>query len=508
MIGVKQVLRSSSRISAVNILGGAVAFFTNVVIARRVGPEVLGAVGLVNLWLLYAGLLRPGLVSAAFREMLHRQGSGEREKSLAVQNVALTWEGALLAPTAAVLVAGGALYDDPLLRVGMALGAVAFVARSLVRFQETLQWVGHRFELIAQAGLISRLATPLLSVAGAYLWGGYGLLAAPILPAAATWYFYCLRAPESGYRASWDRDLARGLFRVGFPLTLMTLLYWGFRTSDRSMVAAWLPLQALGYFAFAMNFIDMGIQLSSDFYNVLQARLLSELGRVGRIRPMAPMLTRLAVLTVAATCAGANVAQAGFHPLVAHFLPTFLPSVVPFEVLVFNLACLSAPMLPATLLTSAVLERQRACVAVQLAGLGLNVALGAALTGRGLGLVGIALSSVAAQLFVGAAYYGLLHRALFEDARPGEARRFYAWLAALCAACAGVYAGLGRTEALAGVGSGAWLGPTLLRAGAVGAVWAGLLALVHRSWWSDSTALRDLRDSLWARFSAGPADPP
>lgn len=508
MIGVQQVLRSSSRISAVNILGGAVAFIANFAVARLVGPEVLGAVGLVNLWLLYAGLIRPGLVSAAYREMLHRRGAGEPWRALAVQNVALTYEGALLGLTVVVLVGGGALYDDPLLRVGMALGAVAFVARSLVRFQETLQWVGHRFELIAQAALISRLATPLLSVAGAYLWGGYGLLAAPILPAVATWRFYCRRAPDSGFRPSWDRDVALELFRVGVPLTLLAVLYWGFRTSDRSMVAAWLPLAAMGYFSFAMNFIDMGIQLSSDFYNVMQARLLSELGKAGHLRPLAPMLTRLAVLTVALTCAGANLAQAGFQPLVARFLPQFLPSTVPFEVLAFNLACLSAPMLPATLLTSAVLARQNACVAVQLAGLGLNVTLGAALISAGWGLTGIALSSVVSQLCVGGAYYGLLHAALFEDALPSETRRFYAWLAALLGAALAVYAALGCGGGALRADEARWVGPLALRVGLAGGAWTAVLALVHRSWWAGSTALRDMRAALWARLAVRPSDLP
>ncbi|MDE2236748.1 MAG: oligosaccharide flippase family protein, partial [Elusimicrobia bacterium] len=243
-VGVRKILRSSSLISAVNVFGAVAAFLANLVVARLVGPTALGAVGLVGLWLLYAGLLRPGLLSAAYRQMLHFGGSGNPERALHAQNVALTYEGALVPVASLALMSAGLLYRRPLLRIGMFLAGATFLVQSFVRYQEQLQWAGHRFGLIARANLINRIFNPILDVAGAWLIGAYGLLIAPILTALATICFYWRAAPASGFRPTRDDAKAKELLAAGLPLTMITVLYWGFRTSDRTMVAAWFPLKA------------------------------------------------------------------------------------------------------------------------------------------------------------------------------------------------------------------------------------------------------------------------
>lgn len=497
MVGVRQVLKSSLVISAVNVLGGVVAFFANFVIARLVGPVVLGAVGLVNLWLLYAGLLRPGFVSAGFREVLHLAGAGKEAEARHVQNVALTHEGALIPVTMVALFLGALHYSDPLLRVGMLAAGLTFLVQTLVRYQEQIQWMQHRFGLIAKANLVNRILSPALGVAGALWLGGYGLLWAPVLVAAATIYYYWVAAPPSGFELAWDRAEAGRLFKLGAPLVMIAVLYWGFRTSDRSMVAAWFPLEAMGYFTFAMGFIDMGLQLCSDFYNVLQVKLLSELGKTGSIRPLAPMLARLAILTAALTGLGANLAQAGFGPVIARFLPKFLPSVSPFNVLAFNLVCLSAPILPSTVLTSALLNRQKACAVIQVLGLAVNVGVCAALTARGWGLEGVALSSVVSQVVVSILHYRLLHGELFAGARAGEKARFYAWFSALPVFSAAVYLVLAAGPLRASASD--WLAPLLLRLLVVLGAWGAVLLAARRAWWAESTAIEELWGSLKAK---------
>ncbi|MBI3548531.1 MAG: oligosaccharide flippase family protein [Elusimicrobia bacterium] len=499
MIGVRQVLKGSSLISAVNVLGGFVAFFANFAIARKVGPQVLGAVGLVNLWLLYAGLLRPGFVAAGFRDVLHLTGAGQEAKALHVQNVAFTYEGSLLIVSVLALMSGSLFYQEPLLKVGMLLAGGTFFFQSLVRYQETIQWTKHRFGLIAQGGLVNRLLGPGLSLLGAYKLGGLGLLMAPIGTAAATNVFYRLAAPPAGFTFTWDWTQAKKLLHSGLPLTLIAVLYWGFRTSDRSMVAAWFPLEAMGYFVFAMGFIDMGLQLCSDFYNVLQVQLLSELGKTGSLRPLAPLLTRLAVLTAALTCIGANLAQAGFAPIIGRFLPKFQPSVVPFDVLAFNLVCLSAPILPSTVLTSALLNRQKMCCVIQVLGLVVNVAGCALMTSWGWGLEGVAVSSVISQIFVSILHYRLLHGALFAGAAPREKIRFYSWFASLPVASLAVYLVLQHGSPALLATREDWLGPLCLRVAIVSAAWSAILFQVYRSWWADSTALGDVWTTLKAK---------
>ncbi|MCX5796527.1 MAG: oligosaccharide flippase family protein [Elusimicrobia bacterium] len=483
MSSIRQSFRSSSKLSIINIGGGLLATAVNILVARRLGPESLGVVGLIQLWQLYAGFARPGFLQAGYREMLHLLGQGRQAEARDVGNIALTAEGgSLFVPLACMALAGMFLYDDPRLKAGMAVAAASFLLTSLYGYMDTMQWAHQRFSLITRANLLLKLSQPALTLAGLYSFGLYGVLAAPAVSSGLGLGYYLLQKDARDFVPRWDARESRRLLRIGLPIALYGFLYWGFRTSDRAMVARWLTLKDLGYFTFAMTFITQGCAIVSDFLNVFQTSLLSELGRVGQVRPLSGKLQRLTLLILLLTGAAAALAQTALHPLISALVPKFLPGVPALEILVLNLVCTTAPLLAYTVLISTVLNQQDMAAIIQAGGLGINIALGYAFVCAGHGLSGIAWSSAISQLSAAAAAYALLHPRLFAGAPARESQRFYQWAIGLLFLVFALHFLMNWGPFSCPALGRLWL-PAAFRAVLSVAVWGTAAALLYRYWW-------------------------
>lgn len=485
MLRARDIFSLSSRFSLANVLGGALSAGAYVIVARRLGPAGMGLLGLSQLWILVASFARPGMLQAGVREIQHAAGAGDPQRAEQVQDAALAGELAALAVTLALtLTAVLFWYDEPEMRRMAWLTAGVIAVNGLYQLIDGFQWAWQRYTLAARANLVMKLAQPTALLAGVYAAGVYGAVLAPAAAAAATAAFYCTQPGAVRWRPRWDPALLKRLLGVGVPLSLFGSLYWGFRASDRALTASLLTVTDLGYFTFVMTFINHGCQWVSDFLNVLQANLFSELGKAGRVRPLSERLQRLCLLVLTVTGTAAGLAQTAFHPAVALFVPKFLPGVPAFELLALNMVAITAPLLFNTVLTSAVVDQQWRVAALQAAGLAVNVALGWSFVNAGWGLSGIAWSSVFSQFLVTACAAALLHGHLFEDAPPGEAPRFYARMAALGALSVGVYFLL-RSPMLAYPNEGHAWGLLAVRVAAVGALWGATGALVFYRWRSD-----------------------
>lgn len=416
-LGALSILRESSKLSGANLLSALLAFPTNLLVARTLGPELLGVVGMVTMWQFYAGLSRPGIFSAAYREMPVLLARHDDEEAARVQNVGITAEGLyLLLPTIALVVI--ALFSPmPEVRNAMLVGAPAFLITTMVSYAILSQFAHQRFSMIAKAKAVAAVTSTLCVAATVWPLSFYAPIIAPAVGAVAIAICLRLWAPSMAFRIQLDRREAWRLLKVGFPLSLGTLAYWGLRSVDRTAAAAWLSLTELGYFTFAMLFVTFAIMLVSDFGNVVQPRLWAELGRSADPRALGPHVRNLSLMIMAVTCAGVNLAQAGFALLVHWFVPQFTPSVAAFDILAFALAGGTAGILPAHILGSATVNRQNLATVIW----GLGIAIGGALAylavQGGHGLTGVVTSTVLAQTIVSALLLWAARYYLFAEPR-------------------------------------------------------------------------------------------
>ena len=473
------IVRQSAKLSGAKIAGALVMLPVTLLVARFLGPRLMGVVGLVTLWQLYANLLKPSMFSAAFREMPGLLARGDRESTVRLQNIGITSEGTYLVLPVIAFVVGALIQPDPLVRNALLVGAAAFVFTQLNYFVDGVQWAHQRYGLIARASLIGAVVSGIFVVATIKWLGVYAALLIPAVTAVAAVTVYAIAAPPMDFKPKWDWVQARALLRVGIPLALGTIFYWAFRTTDRTLVAALMPLTALGYLSFSMQFIDSAIKLVSDFQNVLAMRVWSRLGTASH-EPLGAASRRLSLIVLIVTCLGINLSQSLFGAFVKLIAPAFAPAVPVFEVLVILLTAGTVGMLPVTILNSPTVNRQKLASLIFGIGVPINAALVIASIKLGYGLVGVAASTVLAQSLVATAMIIAARDQMFH--RGERSFPFYAVMLGIYALSIGVDLAFHIDPLRLGEGSHVWVA-SALRAIVTLVVWAPVFVVFAKLRW-------------------------
>ncbi len=407
------IVRQSAKLSTAKIGGALVMLPVTLVVARFLGPRLMGVVGLVTLWQLYANLLKPSMFSAAFREMPGLLAKGDTDEVRRLQNVGITSEATYLVLPLAAFIIGALVQSDPLQRNALLLGAAAFALLQINYFADGIQWAHQRYGLIARASLGGVLAAAAFALITIQWLGVYAALAIPAVTAITAVVIYGIFAPPFDFKLRWDRVEAKRLLRVGIPLALGTIFYWAFRTTDRTVVASLMPLTALGYLSFSMQFIDAGIKLVSDFQNVVSMRVWSRLDK--HSEPLGPSARRLSLIVLVVTCMGINLAQSLFGAFVKVIAPAFAFAVPVFEVLAILLTAGTAGMVSLTILNSPRVNKQKLTSVIYGLGVVVNAVLVLASIRLGYGLIGVAVSTVVAQTLVAATLIAAAHTQIFSE---------------------------------------------------------------------------------------------
>jgi PST family polysaccharide transporter len=466
------VLRHSYKLSAANLFTALVMFPLNIVIAKVIGPNLLGVAGYVALWVLYANLIKPGVFAAAYREMPPALAAGDVARARQLQNLGITVEAVYLLLPCVVFVIAAVLQPTSVLRIAMLLGVLVLLAGQLQYFVASVQWAHQRFGLIARANFVGGAVGAAFILISLWSLKTYTAVLAPGVVALASAVVYFLLAPPLGFQPSWNRAEFLRLLKIGVPLGLATLCYWGFRTVDRTVVAAGLTLTQLGYFTFAVQFVNVAILFVADFGNVVQPRLFASLSR-DEPYALASTMRKLMFSVLVATAAAASLAQAGFGPFVTWLLPAFRPAVPVFEILIFLVACGSAAIIPTFVLSSATLNRQQYTVVVYAAGVLINGTLAVASIVLGFGLIGVAIASVVSQAAISAVLIASIRAQLGQHLLG----RYFLTLLAVAVFGALVYAILQVGPLTYGPGI-SLLARFLLRVGMVALAWGLVVAAV------------------------------
>lgn len=434
-LSLQSILRQSAKLSAANIVRLVVLFPLDIVVARFLGPVVLGVVGLVQIWQLYASLAKSGVFQAAYRELPPLIAKGEDAAAVRVQNIGVTAETAWLVAPASVMLLAAVFEPNPQVKIGLAAAAAGFLISQFASFAVGIQYAYQRFGLVARLSVVSAVASAAFVLATIWFRSPLTPILSPTFGSLAMVVALVLFGPPLRMRLEWNWTALAPLIRVGVVLSLGTLAYWSFRIVDRTVVAGRFPLIELGYFTFVLNFINLGILLVADFISAAQPRIWTELAR-GEVSAVGRQVRNLTLAVIFATCIAINAAQALFGAFVAGFVPSFVPAIPVFEVLAFVVVCGTAGVIPAQVLASSTVNRQGTATLLYAIGIPINVVLAIGAIATGHGLVGVAAASVVAQGLVAAAMLIAVRRHLFVDG--ASLFRFYGSAAALVLVAGGV----------------------------------------------------------------------
>ncbi|OGO58324.1 MAG: hypothetical protein A2025_02090 [Chloroflexi bacterium RBG_19FT_COMBO_47_15] len=415
-ISIINIARNSLKFSSVNFLAALISMPVTIYAATILVPEEYGIYGLLGLWLMYAGLIGPGFAAAGQREMPVLLGKGKEREALEIQNISLSAEILYTIIPFVVIIGASFFYSSTVLKLGLIIIAASYVAIRLASFWSGTNFIRERFNVVAKGNLIVAILTPLAILTGVNWLGVYALLVAPLIANAVVWVYY-LKKGAINYHFRFDRSETVKLVKVGIVLQALGFLFWAFRLADRTIIAAMLPLEQLGVYVFAMQFIMVMLQIPTDFGNVLTPILWREAGKADSIFEGFKDLSRIAIYLALGTAVLIPIGQLGFYLAVSLITTNYIGSIPIFYVLSYNLYLASMGIVPALILNSSIVNRQKISLYCYSIGLALNIIFGILVVKLGYGVVGVAWVTICTQGLATFILYRFIKGYIFRDVK-------------------------------------------------------------------------------------------
>lgn len=362
---------------------------SGLVVAALVDPVAWGNWYLLNLIIAYGAVTQLGALNGMNREVPAAIGRDDlvlaRQLRTSALGLVLLTNGAasVMLIVSALVVPGWRPSNEFLLTI------VLLLATQLFTYAVTSLRSTTNFNQLSRLQVFQAIIYPLLSIAGAALFGVSGFIIGQALALGAL----ALATLGSGtvlWRPKLDLRVSSRLIRIGFPIMLVGLIHTLFATVDRWIVAGNLGSAALGHYSLAimaLNAVALLPQVISQQFYPRLAYAWSANKDAGELRRMA---TRQRVYTYIAVVPMVALIALLAPPIVKAFLPQYAPGIP---------AILVTAMIPLVSTTGEgyggilhVLSRQYWYIGAILAALVVNVVASLLLVGP-FGLVGVAMGT-------------------------------------------------------------------------------------------------------------------
>lgn len=413
-ISVTNIIKQSTKLNIVAIITGIISIPKNIFIAMVLLPEDFGLISFLGLWSMYAGMIKPGILEAGQREIPFLSGKGEKNEALRIQNISISGNLLYSIFPFIVILCASLFFSNQLIKIGLVIIAVAFILANLVGCWGGVNFIRQKFSLIAKGNFISSICTIGAIIALVPWLKIYGVLLAPIIGTVVKGVYYWKKG-KINYHFQFDWQEIVRLSKVGIVLSLLGLVFWGFRLTDRTIIAAFLSLKQLGFYAYAMVFITSGWNFFANFGRVLQPIAWEHSGRGQNTIDVFSGTGRIAIYLALITAIAIPLSQLGFYLLVNLVTTKYINSIPIFYVLSYNLYLASIATVPGIILTSKVVNRQIITTVIYSIGLGLNVALDLFVIYLGYGILGVAWVTVGTQGIVTFTLYYLARKYVFTQ---------------------------------------------------------------------------------------------
>lgn len=413
-ISILNIARNSLKFSSVNFLATFISIPVTIYVATILVPEEYGVYGYLGLWLMYATLIGPGILSAGQREIPVLLGRDKEEEALRIQNISMTSEILYIIIPFTVIFVASFFFSEPVLRYGLILIAFGYAVKTCANYWSAMNFIREKFNIVATGNLIIAIVTPVLIAASVYWLRVYALLIPTIIGGIILGVYYWKKGPLN-YRFIFDRAETFRLLKVGVILQANVLAYWGFHMADRTIIASALPLEQLGLYTYAIGFITAALVIPDNFSKVLQPILWREAGKAEDIFEGFKDAKRIAIYIALGTAIIIPIAQLGFYSVVTQITTNYINSIPIFYVLSYNLYLVSLVAIPHLVLYSSIVNKQKIILYFNIIGLALNIIFDILVIKLGYGVIGVAWVTICTQGLVTFALYYFVKGYIFKD---------------------------------------------------------------------------------------------
>ncbi|MGZ8513193.1 MAG: oligosaccharide flippase family protein [Candidatus Limnocylindria bacterium] len=353
---VQRSLISDAAMYTVATYAAQVLIFVALIVQRRLlGPTATGYWALMATAWSFFSLAALGVVDGAVRQIPHYRGRDDLRSAAATADTAFSFSQVVTTGTGVAVMCVALIAGDgwaPELRWGLVLVGLTAPLRNLVDCHEMLFQATKRFLPLSAGLIVKALVMLTLQTLAVYLFGFYGMfvgLVALNVGALILWRRLRVSGPRNlAFRRSITRARLRELIRIGIPLYVFGHAWILFFAIDSLIVAGFVGIQELGYYALAVSVTTFIILLPKGIGQALFPRMQERYSASGDVRaasqPAADTQLVLAFLLVPLFIAAAYFL---LPVLIRHVLPAFAPAIGVVHIMVagtFLIALVEMPV--------------------------------------------------------------------------------------------------------------------------------------------------------------------
>ena len=426
-ISITHIAKNSLKFSTVQIVGAVLGMLASLYAATIILPTEYGVYGFLVLWLNYAALIGPGMVSAGSREMPGLLGKGKTEAAVRTQNISLSIELIWLLVPFAFIFCASFFFSDFTVRTGMMITAFVYVMWRLYVFWYSLNIIREKFNTAAVGTLIQVVVQPIIILLAVTWLKIYALLLAPLIVNTVSWIYFT-RKGSLGFSFTFDRKEAFRLFKVGIILQAGLLVFFAYQLIDRTIIASMLSQEALGLYTFAIAVITVIMYIPASFTDVLQPILWRHAEKADSPVDGFRDAKRIAMYLALGTAMLVPLVQVGFYLVANVITKNYLGSIEIFNVLSYNIFLAAMVVIPNLILNSAIVSKQKYVLIFYAIGLIINTVVNIFIVNLGYGVVGVAWVTVASQGLMTLGIYAATRRYMFIDNKEYLRLQVKMWL--------------------------------------------------------------------------------
>jgi O-antigen/teichoic acid export membrane protein len=318
------------------------------------GPLGAGYWALIQSFWTYLTIASLGTMAGTGRQIPAHRGRGDYATAAAVANTGTTFSifaigvgGVVLAAVA--LIAGGGWPDE--IRYGLVLLGISGPLRVFSDAHKTIFQATKRFDAVSLTTVVEAAVVLTLQTVCVILFGFWGMFAGIPLAIAAMYLLWnrlgltTWRRPAFAWR--FDRARIGELMSYGFPIMLQGQIWLLFMSIDNLIVAGFISVEDLGYYALAVSVTGYVLHLPRSIGAALFPRMMerfAETNDIVSIRHYAVDTQRLLAYMLVPIFLGATFFL--LPVLIRHGLPEFEPAIPVVHIMVaasFLVALLSMP---------------------------------------------------------------------------------------------------------------------------------------------------------------------
>jgi O-antigen/teichoic acid export membrane protein len=412
-ISIISVARNSIKFTSVKVIAAVTMLGVTLYAGTLLTPEEYGTYGLLILWLMYVSLVSPGIYIAASREIPIFLGRGQDEDALRVQNISISAELLYMIVPAAVIIGASFFYTDNLMKTGLLIITASYIVTRLASIWASVNIARQRFNTAAMGNLVITIVSPAVILLTLHWLKVYALIIGPLTAHAVAMAYYFTKG-AIGFRFHLNRREIIRLVKIGIVLQGLFIMAWAFRLTDRTIIAAALPLAQLGLYTFAIGFLTQALNLFQDFGMVLQPTLWREASTAESVFQGFKDTRRIAVYLALGTAILIPLAQLIFFLIVTLVTKKYIDSIPIFSVLSYNLFLMAIAIVPTIILNSSLVNKQKIMLGCYAIGLVLNIGFDILAVRLGYGVIGIAWVTIGTQGLVTLFFYYFIKDYLFK----------------------------------------------------------------------------------------------